>query len=89
MQKFETLRQPLLVFEVLGERKRERRLIPKIVAYLSCSAGRTHFALTNYSTSCVKCNEDNIKCIYCEKSFEFEDELEYHMNVHHREHTTW
>jgi hypothetical protein len=28
-------------------RKKERRLIPKIVAYISCSAGRMHFAPTN------------------------------------------
>ena len=30
--------------------EKERRKIPRIVAYLSCSAGRTHFARTN---SCV------------------------------------
>jgi hypothetical protein len=29
------------------ERKKERGLIPTIVAYLSCSSGRTHFTRTN------------------------------------------
>ena len=41
--------------------------------------------------------EENLDCNYysnyCEKSFEYEDELEYHMKVHHRpqwkDHTPW
>ena len=34
---------------ILGTAARVRvRLIPKIVAYVSCSAGRMHFARTNY-----------------------------------------
>ena len=32
---------------ILVTAARVRRLIPKIVAYISCSAGRTHFARTN------------------------------------------
>jgi hypothetical protein len=35
MQKFETLRQPLLGFLITVEEEEEERLIPKIVAYLS------------------------------------------------------
>ena len=44
MQKFETLRQPLLWFWIAvvrptTTRKQEKEKIPKIVVYLSCSAG--------------------------------------------------
>ena len=31
-----------------GMKKEKGRLFPKIVAYLSCSAGRTHFARTKF-----------------------------------------
>ena len=46
----EIFRNPRTTFEISNGGKRVRvRLIPKIVAYLSCSPGRTHFARTNSS----------------------------------------
>ena len=33
--------------------------------------------------------EDCLKCNFCEKSFENEEEYKYHIQVHHREHSTW
>ena len=51
MQIFRTLWQPFLgdLGTVRGRKrkKKERLIYPKIVAYLSCSAGRTKFARTN------------------------------------------
>ena len=33
--------------------------------------------------------EDRLKCNFCEKSFENKEEYKYHIQVHHREHSTW
>ena len=39
---------PVCDFNNGGKKKKKKSgIIPKIVAYLSCSAGRTHFARTN------------------------------------------
>ena len=45
-------------FRVLGERREKERLIPQIVAYLSCSAGRTHFAQTNKKPRMTEVGKD-------------------------------
>ena len=47
MRKFGTLRQPLVGFWTKWSRIKEKKNLPKKVVYLSCSAGRTHFARTN------------------------------------------
>ena len=41
-----------------NKRKQEKEKLPKIVAYLSCSAGRTHFART------VILNDDDFHCYW-------------------------
>ena len=41
---------PFWDFSNGGKKKKKERKIPKIVAYLSCSADRTHFARTNFPT---------------------------------------
>ena len=43
-------------------KKRRRKLIPKIVAYLGCSAGRTHFAWTNSFILKPKAEGPNLFC---------------------------
>ena len=45
MQNFGTLRQSLLG----QEETRSGKQIPKIVAYLDCSAAHTHFAQSNFT----------------------------------------
>ena len=46
MQNFGTLRDE-------GRREKDRLIIPRIVAYLRCSAGHTHFAGTNLTNSTI------------------------------------
>ena len=55
---------PFWYFSNGGERKRKINL-PKIVAYISCSAGRTHFARTNMKGYC----KSGEKCINLFNSF--------------------
>ena len=58
MQSLRTLQQPILGENVWGE---ERKInLPKIVAYLSCSAGRTHVSDQN-KMNCVKIDKDDIQ----------------------------
>ena len=53
MQKFGTLRQPLLGFWTMWSRIKEKKNLPKKGVHLSCSAGGTHFARTNVRLICM------------------------------------
>ena len=60
-----TARPPINMSVSYGAEWKEKRKIPKVVAYLSCSAGLTHFAQTNNGCGTAPgnqvCNHLNLK----------------------------
>ena len=48
------------------KKKRRKEKLPKIVAYLSCSTGRTHFARTNLGFT----KEDKVRFVLVTEMFE-------------------